>query len=81
MTSSRTARRMWMILTGLGGLLLLVAAAAAVLEGYASDAEQRTGDPTSAIVLAAVGVVAGVVGVIGSAMRPGRTPEAPVRED
>lgn len=80
MTNSSTARRKWAILASLGGLLLVAAAAAAVLEGYASDAEQRTGDLTFAIVLAAIGVIAGVVGFIGMAMGPGRTHEASVQE-
>jgi len=76
MTSSSSARRLWTVLVSLGGLLLVAAAAAAVLEGYASDAEHRTGNLSLAIVLAAVGVIAGVVGLIGLALRPGPTPRS-----
>lgn len=71
---------MWAVLASLGGLLLVAAAAAAVLEGYASDAEHRTGNLTLAIVLAAIGVIAGVASFIGLALRPGRTHETSSQE-
>lgn len=51
----------------LGGLLVVAASAAAVFEGYASDAEQRSGNPALALTLAVMAVLVATVGAIGYA--------------
>lgn len=57
----------------LGGCLLVAAAAAAIIEGYASDAQQRGGNLALAFTLFVVAVLAIIVGFIGYVRSPHRT--------
>lgn len=73
MTGTRATRRLWVLVLCAGIVLLIAAAAAAVIEGYASDAEARTGDPTLAIILGAVGLVFFIGGLLMQSLTPRRS--------
>lgn len=57
----------------LGGCLLVAAAAAAIIEGYASDAQERGGNLTLAFTLAVAAALAATAGAIGYVRSPHRT--------
>ncbi|MCK0116051.1 hypothetical protein MWU57_03320 [Isoptericola sp. S6320L] len=64
-TKKSSARRPWTLLMIFGGCLLAAAAAAAIIEGYASDAQERSGNPVLAVTLAVVAVLVTTIGARG----------------
>ncbi|RCK58304.1 hypothetical protein DTO57_08990 [Microbacterium sorbitolivorans] len=52
------------MLLGAGALLLVAAAAAAIAEGYAADAQARGGNIIPALVIAGLGIASAIVGLV-----------------
>jgi hypothetical protein len=56
----------------LGGFLLVAAAAAAIIEGYAADAQERVGSLALPFTLAVVAVLVTTIGAVGYVWSPHR---------
>ena len=80
MMSTRRARRLWPLLVALAGAAVILAAAAwAIFEGYASDAEMRPGRGIPVFVIGAVGFVGVLIGVVAS-IRGAQRPSEPTED-
>ena len=62
-------RWVWGLIVLVGICLVMGAAAAAIFEGYASDAEMRPGNSAPALLLGLAGTVTVLVGICGQALR------------
>ncbi|MCB7135513.1 hypothetical protein [Cellulosimicrobium marinum] len=80
MTTRSGAGRPWTLLISLGCLLLVAAAAAAVIEGYASDAQERSGSLAVPFALAVGAVLVTTLGVVGSVRAARRTTSTPTTD-